>query len=211
MRPFRTLIGGVIAAAGVWAGHLSAPAFGAEEKTKEPPKDQVEIKSPSPDGQFAFLETVPAGAERREGTVDLIDAKTKKVLARVDDEIDVNWSVLWSPDSRKFAFTFRVNHPIQGMDLYVRSGKSFKKAKVPALEANIPEKMKRGQDYPHWSEMNYTTVERWNKDGTLTIQIESVLDGAGASLSATRRVVLGFDRAGRVEVESSRIKYARGE
>jgi hypothetical protein len=190
---------------------LCVPVFGAEENAKEAPKDTVEIKSPSPDGAFAFLETVPAGAERREGTVDLIDAKTKKVLARVDDEIDVNWSVLWSPDSRKFAFTFRVNHPIQGMDLWVRSGKTFRKAKLPALEANIPEKIKRGHDYPHWAEMNYTTVERWNKDGTLTVQIESVIDGAGASLTATRRVVLGFDRAGKVEVESSRLKYGRGE
>jgi hypothetical protein len=178
---------------------------------KETAKDAVEIKSPSPDGEFAFLETVPAGAERREGTVDLIEAKTKKVLVRVDDEIDVAWSALWSPDSRKFAFTYRVNHPMQGMDLYVRRGKTFRKLVLPTLEANIPAKMKRGHDYPHMAALDYISPVHWNKDGSLTITIDTMLDGADATVTASKRVVLGFDRAGKVEVVSSRVKYGRGE
>jgi len=44
----------------------------------------------------------------------------------------------------------RLGHPIQGVDVYFRSGETYRKIELPDLpEANIPEKLKRGKKFPH--------------------------------------------------------------
>lgn len=184
---------------------LSMPLLRAAEKED---KVQTNIKSPSPDGQFAFLEKVPVGFER-EGTVDLIERKSGTVLLRVEEEIRVGWSALWAADSSRVVVTSRVGHAVQGIDVYLRKGNAFRQVKLPEPElvAKIPEKMKRGREFPYVAASNYTTVEKWNRDGSLPMEIETTIDGAGTIITATRSVVLGFDRAGKATVLKSSIAF----
>jgi len=45
----------------------------------------------------------------------------------------------------------RLGHPIQGVDVYFRSGKTFRAIELPKLpEANIPEKLKHGKNSRMW-------------------------------------------------------------
>ncbi len=174
------------------------------------PESKVEkhIKSPSPDERFAFLETYEPNYQR-EGTVDLIEQKSGKVLCRVVDEIDVSWSALWSPDSKHFAVTQRVSHALQGVDLYTRKGDIFEKNKLPELGADIPEKMKHGKKFNYTAEDNYTSAEKWTKDGALAVEIQTMITGDNGSISitATRDVLFGFDKAGKVKILKSSISY----
>lgn len=75
-------------------------------------------------------------------------------------------------------------------------------------EANIPEKLKHGKKFPHYANMNWQEAEKWMKDGSLVVTIDTMIDGGdGGSINATRTVVLSFDRAGKARIVKSTIKY----
>ena len=74
-------------------------------------------------------------------------------------------------------------------------------------KANIPEKLKQGKNFPHVANMNWETAKQWKKDGSLVVTIDTVIDGAGSSIEATRTVVLTFDRAGKAKIVKSTIRY----
>ena len=169
-------------------------------------KEEEESESPSPDGKFAFLTNYEGDLH----TMDLIDAKSKKVVLRVGEEDSemVHYSVLWAADSKRFALMTRYGHPIQGVDVFSRSGETFRKIKLPELpEANIPDKLKHGKKFPHVASLNWAEAETWNKDGSLVVTITTMIDGAGSSITATRTVVLGFDRANKATILKSTIKF----
>jgi hypothetical protein len=75
-------------------------------------------------------------------------------------------------------------------------------------EADIPEKLRHGKKFPHVASLNWQEAKAWNKDGSLVVTIDTMIDGAGSSITATRTVVLGFDRAGKASIVKSTIKYA---
>ena len=169
--------------------------------------EEKEIESESPDGKFAFLTNYEGDLH----TIDLIDAKSKKVVLHVAEEDSemVHYSVLWASDSKRFALMTRYGHPIQGVDVYFRSGETFRKIKLPELpEAKIPERLKHGKSFPHVAGLNWTTAEAWKKDGSLVVSIDTMIDGGdGGSITATRTVVLGFDRSGKARILKSTIKF----
>jgi hypothetical protein len=110
---------------------LAALAYPVRAQETEA-KAEKTIKSPSPDGQFAFLVTL--APERR--TVDLIEKKSEKVLLHVaeaeeEEASRFGWSVLWAPDSKRFALMTKTEHPFQEVSVYFRSGDSFRKIKLP--------------------------------------------------------------------------------
>jgi hypothetical protein len=165
------------------------------------------IDWPSPDGAFAFA-TFTADTPH---TIDLIDKTSGKKLQRIDeeDESTASWHVLWAPDSKRFALMTRLGHPIQGVDIYVRSGDTFTKLDLPDLpEAAIPEALKHGKKYPHIASQNWQEAKAWTKDGGLVVTITTMIDGDAGSITATRTVLLAFDRAGKAKVVRSTIKYA---
>jgi hypothetical protein len=128
----------------------------------------------SPDGKFAFLTSDnedPSGNEVY--IIDLIDKESGKKLQRVGDEDmpGTYWHVLWAPDSKRFAWMTRLGHPIQGVDDFSRSGEAFRKIELPDLpEANIPEKLKRGKNFPHVAAQNWQEATEWKKDGSLVVE-----------------------------------------
>lgn len=161
---------------------------------------------PSPDGKFAFVTNYDSDVH----TIDLIDKMSGKKLQRIgeEDSQQVYWHVLGAPYSNRFVLMTRLGHPIQGVDVYFRSGETFRAIELPKLpEANIPEKLKRGKDYPHVANLNWQTAEGWKKDGSLVVSVDTMIDGAGSSITATRTVVLGFDRTGKGPIVKSTIKY----
>jgi hypothetical protein len=142
--------------------------------------------------------------------MDLIDKKSEKKLQRIaeEDMPGAYWHVLWAPDSNRFALMTRVGHPIQGVDVYFRSGETFRKIDLPDLpEAKIPEKLKHGKKFPHAASLNWQTAKQWNNEGSLVVSIDTMIDGEGSSITATRTVVLRFDQAGKARIVKSTIKY----
>ena len=169
-----------------------------EETTKK-------IDFASPDGKFAFL----LGRGEDEQTIDLIDKKTEKVLQHIDDQdmSSVYYAVLWAPDSKRFALMTRMGHPNQYVTVYFRKGDKFQEIEIPELTAEIPAKIRAGKQHPHVANNNWQTAEKWNKDGSLVVTIDNVIDGAGHTASATRTVLLGFDKSGKVKILKSTVKY----
>lgn len=62
----------------------------------------------------------------------------------------------------------------------------------------------------HVERSNSQSAKRWEKNGSLVVEIETILDGneEGLSITANRTVVLGFDRSIKAKVLKSTIKFA---
>ena len=166
----------------------------------------ADVDWPSPDGRFAFRTSSTDDSR----AIDLVARDTGRKLQRIAEE-DTSlaaWHVLWMPNSRGFALMTRLGHPIQGVDVYFRSGDTFRKAGLPDLpEASIPEDMTRGRKLPHVANLNWQEATKWEEDGSLVVTVDTMIDGDGGSVTASRTVVLRFDRAGNATIVKSTIKY----
>ena len=183
------------------------------QETSEGTKKKMEASSP--DGQFAFRYTGESNSEEKQ-TYDLIDKRSGKVLTSVaESDPDLGPSarfymkVLWKPDSKAFALTATLWKRGSNVDVWVRNGSTFRHIEVPELLAEIPDKIKKGKSFPHVSELNSESTKRWQKDGSLVVEIETIEDGndEGFSATATRTVVLGFDRSDKAKILKSTTKF----
>ncbi len=99
----------------------------------------------SPDGKFAFVLSFGEkdAFENRPQILDLIEKESGKKLQRIDEaDMPVVWKVLWAPDSNAFALkTNLVWHPSQqGVEVYFRSGETFRKIELPNLDEGYTKK-----------------------------------------------------------------------
>ena len=147
-------------------------------------------------------------------TYDLIDEASRKVLTSVaESDPDLgpsarfNMEVLWRPDSKAFALTATLWKRGSYVAVYVREGSTFREITLPELVADIPEKVKGGKSFPHVAELNSQSAKQWQKDGSLVVEIENMEDGNDGSITATRTVVLDFDRSDKAKILKSRIKF----
>lgn len=180
------------------------------EETAEGTKKSIE--APSPDGQFAFRYTGESDSEKK--TYDLIDKASGKTLisvAEADSDLGpsarFHMQVLWRRDSKAFALTATLWKRGSYVAVFLREGSTFREIKLPELEADIPDKVKGGKSFHHVAELNSESETRWQKDGSLVVEIETMIDGDGGSITATRTVVLGFDRSDKARIIKSRIKF----
>ncbi len=164
-----------------------------------------EVDFPSPDGKFAFV----IGHGEYQQTIDLIDKKTEKVLQPIADYdmSSVSYKVLWAPDSKRFALMTRAGHPNQGVTVYFLKGDKLQEIKIPDLTVEIPARIRAGKQHPHVAANNWQEAEKWNKDGSLLLTIDNTIDGTGHTASATRTVLLGFDKSGKPKILKSTVKY----
>jgi tetratricopeptide (TPR) repeat protein len=185
------------------------------------------IEAPSPDGKFAFRYTKEAKSESDldsdsnlgKQTYDLIDKRSGKVLASVaESDPDLGPSarfdiegVLWRADSKAFALTAMLWKPGSSVSVFIRNGSAFREIELPDLLADVPQKVKRGKSFPHVNESNSQSAIRWQKDGSLVVEIETMVDGNDGSITATRTVALGFDRPGKARILNSSIKFETPE
>ena len=125
-----------------------------------------------------------------------------------DDELSsVTYKVLWAPDSKRFALMTRTGHPNQDVRVYFLKGDKFQDIKIPDLTVEIPKKVLAGKEHPHVATNNWQVAKQWNKDGSLVLTIDNTIDGAGHTASATRTVLLGFDKSGKGKILKSTVKY----
>jgi hypothetical protein len=184
----------------------------AEEADEEAQKPAIE--APSPDGQFAFCYT--SGSDEEPKTFDLIEKASGKVVQTIAESNPdpgpserFNMEVLWRADSKAFAVTKTLWKRGSFVEVFVREAATFREIKVPELLADIPEKVMGGKSFPHISQLNSQSATRWHKDGSLVVVIENRVDGDSGSITATRTVVLGFDRSDKARILKSTIKFTR--
>jgi hypothetical protein len=183
------------------------------EETDDTPKKTIEF--PSPDGQYAFRYSGGESEDEKQ-TYDLIKkASGKKVTKVAESDPDGGPSmrftmekVLWRADSKAFAVTAFLWKRGTSLIVFERDGSTFREIKLPDLSIEIPEKAKNGKDFPHINQLDSEKAKRWQKDGSLLVEIETIVDGEAGSLTANRTVVLGFDRSGKAKILKSTVKFA---
>jgi len=165
------------------------------------------VESPSPDGRFAFLATRQPDGKK---TFDLIKKNSGEVLLRVaESDADfgnrLTTAVLWTRDSKRFALNYSLVRLGEEVSVFFRRGGAFRELKLPKLpEARLP-KLSASQRKHLWhiSANNSTGAVRWQKHGSLVVEIESSIDGNSSFAKATRTVVLAFNRFGAVRIIKS--------
>jgi len=179
------------------------------EDTESEAKENKDFASP--DGRFAFRFSGKAEDENR--TFDLIDKHSKKKLLRIaKEDADIGPSsrfameVLWRPDSKAFAVTETLWKRGSGVEVYLLDGSTFRKVKMPKLEADITDKMKGGKEFDHVVEISSQSPTEWRKDGSLVVEIESIQDGQGGTITVNRTVILTF-RGGKAMILKSDTEF----
>jgi hypothetical protein len=179
--------------------------------------DKSALESPSPDGKFAFRYTKESESEpESKQTYDLIDKASSKVLMSVaESDPDLGPSarfhikgVLWRPDSKAFAVTAMLWKRGSSVSVFARGGSAFRQVELPDLDTDVPKKAKHGMDLEHVAELNSMSAIRWEKDGSLVVQIETMVDGNEGSVTATRTVILVLDQSDKAKIRKSTTKYA---
>lgn len=170
------------------------------------------VEAPSPDGQFAFRYTGKSDEEKQ--TYDLFkkaSGKVVKTVAESDPDLGpsarFHMAVLWRTDSKAFAVTGTLWKRGSYVAVFMRDSATFREIKLPELLAEIPDKVKGGKSFPHINQLNSQSAKRWQKDGSLVVEIQNIVDGEAGSLTATRTVVLGFDRSDKARILKSTIKF----
>jgi hypothetical protein len=205
MTQFRTILIVLLA--------LVSPDLLRAEETDERPKKTIEF--PSPDGRFAFRYSGNKSEDEVQ-TYNLIDKASRKVVAKVaesDPEGGPSMrftmeKVLWRADSKAFAVIAFLWKRGSALIVFERGGSAFREIELPDLSIEIPEKAKKGKDFPHVVELDSATAKRWQKDGSLVVEIETIQDGDGATITANRSVVLGFDHSAKAKILKSTVKFA---
>ena len=192
---------------------LVSPNLLRAEETDETPKKKIEF--PSPDGRFAFRYS-GSKSEDEVQTYDLIDKASRKVVTKVaESDPDGGPSmrftmekVLWRADSKAFALTAFLWKRGSALIVFERDGSTFREIELPDLSIEIPEKAKHGKNFPHVVELDSQSAKRWQSDGSLLVEIETIVDGEGPTLTANRTVVLGFDHSAKAKILKSTTKFA---
>ena len=190
-----------------------SPDLVRAEETDETPKKTIQF--PSPDGKFAFRYSGSKSEDEKQ-TYDLIEkasGKKKKTVAESDPDIGpsarfVMENVLWKPDSKAFALTAYLWKRGSSLFVFMRDGSTFREIELPELSFDIPDKAKQGKTFGHVNELNSQSAQRWQKDGSLVVEIETIVDGEGGTLTANRTVVLGFDHSAKAKILKSTTKFA---
>jgi hypothetical protein len=192
---------------------LVSPNLLRAEETDAPPKKKIEF--PSPDGKFAFRYSGDKSEDEVQ-TYDLIDKAPRKVVTKVaESDPDAGPSmrftmetVLWRADSKAFALTAFLWKRGTALIVFERDGSAFREIELPDLSIEIPEKAKHGKNFPHVVELDSQSAKRWQSDGSLIVEIETIVDGEGPTLTANRTVVLGFDHSAKAKILKSTTKFA---
>jgi hypothetical protein len=191
------------------------PNASRAQETDETPKKTIEF--PSPDGRFAFRYS-GGKSEDEVQTYNLIEKASRKVVTKIaESDPDAGPSmrftmekVLWRPDSKAFAVTAFLWKRGTSLIVFERDGSAFREIELPDLSIEMPEKAKKGKDFPHIVELDSAKAKRWQKDGSLLVEIETIQDGGGdgATITANRTVVLGFDHSAKAKILKSTVRFA---
>jgi hypothetical protein len=137
--------------------------------------------------------------------VDLIEKGSRKVLHRVVESDEsfgdrLSADVLRTPDSKRFAITYMLNRRGEAISIYSHAGATFREIELPTLpRAQLPADSGDGKI----TDVDSTRAIRWEKNGSLVVEIETAKSRADDMMTATRAVVLGFDQHDRAKILKS--------
>ena len=120
-------------------------------------------------------------------------------------ELDVNiagWNHALLESKPDLAQIFRLTPGAKAVEPF-----AGREIKLPELKADIPDRLRHGKNFPHIAALNSTSAIRWQKDGSLVVEIVYMIDGENGSITATRTVVLGFDRSDKVSIRKSTMEF----
>jgi WD40-like Beta Propeller Repeat len=135
--------------------------------------DTEKIRDISPDGQFAVR------------GVDLVAVPSKKVLTNLGDDLTAMGDIIWSPDSKWFAFHYSGGPRYGDTQIYHRVSDEFVLVEED-FHADVSEEDFKGADT--WAEDERPI--RWIKPGVLVLE-HSFTFRSGAE--ATFRLTAGVD------------------
>jgi hypothetical protein len=127
------------------------------EQTDETPKKTNEFLSP--DGQFAFRYTGASEDEKQAYELfEKASGKVVKTVAESDPDLGPSarfqMEVLWRPDAKAFALTALLWKRGTSLSVFVRDSSTLREIKLPELSIEIPEKAKKGKNFPHVVELD---------------------------------------------------------
>ena len=160
------------------------------------------IRDVSPDGKFGLrisCSSEPGDSEDIDSNlitaVDLVSLPSKKVVVSIGEE-GTPPRLVWSPDSKWFAFPFSEGHRITYTHVYHLSGDDFVSMVRENEEFLVPTKADVRNEY--------VTPVRWLKPGVLLLEQQDILRG-GEAEDVYYRFTLKFgDQPGKFQVISKK-------
>lgn len=170
------------------------------------PHPNTKISERSPDGRFGIRRTFADDdiddSGRAEGIELVSIADGKSVLDLYDEYANRGSTVLWSPDSRRFAYAAS-SRRITEVAVYERAGDDFHAVELPDLDAFQPHSRKNEReghfnestdDPKRWLGPNELVVHR-----TVSYQVERE-EGDPQELSGEFEFTIRFDAKGKARV-----------
>jgi len=127
--------------------------------------------------------------------VELVSLPSKKVLVNVGERNEVSApTVIWSPDSKWFAFPFSEGHRVTDTNVYHRSGDDFSRLETEELRVDAKGDVRN----------EYVTPIRWIKPGVLLLEQFDIFRG-GNGEDATYQFAAKFDeKTGKFQISSKK-------
>lgn len=169
--------------------------------------ENTDFEFPSPDGLLAFRTT----STREHYALDLVSKAGGKLVCKVMDSDEygprLKSDVLWSPDSKSFAFSSSEVRLSTSVSVFVRDGESFREVELPELaDPRIPAKYEGDERLHHWVAIGMWDPVCWRKDGSLEVRGFCGRDGNEFSVDVRRTVVLAPAKSGKWKILSSNQK-----
>jgi hypothetical protein len=155
------------------------------------PANFEKIRDVSPDEKFAVRISCSSEPEDPNDidpnlitAIEVVSLPSKQVVVNVSEGNEVSVpNVIWSPDSRWFAFPFSEGHRVTYTHVYHRSGDDFTR-----LETEDEVRVDAKGDVRN----EYVTPIRWVKPGVLLLEQYDIFRG-GEGKDATYRFTARFD------------------
>ena len=163
---------------------------------QETPKFE-KIRDVSPDKKFAARISCSSEPEDPENidsslitAIDIVSLPAKEVVVSLGSGEGLeNFKLVWSSDSKWFAFPFSEGHRVTETNVYNLHGNKFKALKTEDLRADVKGDVRN----------EYIKPLRWVKPGTLLLEQFDIFRG-GNSDDATFQFTVRFEKDGKFHV-----------
>jgi hypothetical protein len=127
--------------------------------------------------------------------IEVVSLPSKKVVVNVSEGNEVSApNVIWSPDSRWFAFPFSEGHRVTDTYIYHRSGDDFSRFETEELRVDAKGDVRN----------EYVKPVRWIKPGVLLLEQFDIFRGEDSE-DATYQFTAKFDeKTGKFQITSKK-------
>ena len=167
---------------------------------QETPKFE-KIRDASPDKKFAARITCSSEPDDPENidsnlitAIDIVSLPAKEVVASLGSGEGLeNFKLVWSSDSKWFAFPFSEGHRVTETNVYNLHGNKFEALSTEELRADVKGDVRN----------EYIKPLRWVKPGTLLLEQYDIFRGGNGD-DATFQFTVRFEKDGKFHVLSKK-------